>query len=156
MNEFDEWKTTPLCGLSIFAESKPFDPNSGDPVSHLPKKQLTIHVISGQQLPKPPQSLLGERGEVRILMFPSNGFEYLTCRIYVCCCLFLCSLPDFARSTFPSLLTKISCLGRHIVCKIYILFWIIFGVHCHYFDHSSFIFTITLIMISCLGSHFIL
>ncbi|XP_033641885.1 uncharacterized protein LOC117302180 [Asterias rubens] len=45
-------------------ESKPFDPNSGDPVSHLPKKQLTIHVISGQQLPKPPQSLLGERGEI--------------------------------------------------------------------------------------------
>ncbi|XP_038074700.1 1-phosphatidylinositol 4,5-bisphosphate phosphodiesterase eta-2-like isoform X2 [Patiria miniata] len=45
-------------------EHKPFDPNSGDPVPHLPKKQLTLHIISGQQLPKPPQSLLGERGEI--------------------------------------------------------------------------------------------
>ncbi|XP_022109274.1 uncharacterized protein LOC110989296 isoform X2 [Acanthaster planci] len=45
-------------------ENKPFDPNSGDPVPHLPRKQLTLHIISGQQLPKPPQSLLGERGEI--------------------------------------------------------------------------------------------
>ncbi|MEQ2216139.1 1-phosphatidylinositol 4,5-bisphosphate phosphodiesterase eta-1, partial [Xenoophorus captivus] len=30
-----------------------------------PKKQLILKIISGQQLPKPPDSMLGDRGEVR-------------------------------------------------------------------------------------------
>ncbi|XP_041479378.1 uncharacterized protein LOC121427179 isoform X1 [Lytechinus variegatus] len=41
-----------------------FDPTSNNAIAGVQKKQLTIHIISGQQLPKPPQSLLGERGEI--------------------------------------------------------------------------------------------
>ncbi|XP_054838395.1 1-phosphatidylinositol 4,5-bisphosphate phosphodiesterase eta-1 [Eublepharis macularius] len=41
-----------------------FNPNSADPLPALPKKQLILKVISGQQLPKPPDSMLGDRGEI--------------------------------------------------------------------------------------------
>ncbi|NXO97355.1 PLCH1 phosphodiesterase, partial [Certhia brachydactyla] len=42
-----------------------FNPYSGDPLPASPKKQLILKIISGQQLPKPPDSMLGDRGEVR-------------------------------------------------------------------------------------------
>uniref|UniRef100_A0A8C3T3A2 Phosphoinositide phospholipase C n=1 Tax=Chelydra serpentina TaxID=8475 RepID=A0A8C3T3A2_CHESE len=41
-----------------------FNPYSGDPLPPNPKKQLILKVISGQQLPKPPDSVLGDRGEI--------------------------------------------------------------------------------------------
>ncbi|XP_053161578.1 1-phosphatidylinositol 4,5-bisphosphate phosphodiesterase eta-1-like isoform X2 [Hemicordylus capensis] len=41
-----------------------FNPYSSDPLPALPKKQLILKVISGQQLPKPPDSMLGDRGEI--------------------------------------------------------------------------------------------
>ncbi|XP_069069411.1 1-phosphatidylinositol 4,5-bisphosphate phosphodiesterase eta-1 isoform X2 [Pleurodeles waltl] len=41
-----------------------FNPLSGDPLPASPKKQLILKVISGQQLPKPPDSMLGDRGEI--------------------------------------------------------------------------------------------
>ncbi|XP_013908499.1 PREDICTED: 1-phosphatidylinositol 4,5-bisphosphate phosphodiesterase eta-1 isoform X1 [Thamnophis sirtalis] len=40
-----------------------FNPYSGDPLPAFPKKQLILKIISGQQLPKPPDSMLGDRGE---------------------------------------------------------------------------------------------
>lgn len=41
-----------------------FNPYSADPLPASPKKQLILKIISGQQLPKPPDSMLGDRGEV--------------------------------------------------------------------------------------------
>lgn len=41
-----------------------FNPFSDDPLPAYPKKQLILKIISGQQLPKPPDSMLGDRGEV--------------------------------------------------------------------------------------------
>ncbi|XP_075274549.1 1-phosphatidylinositol 4,5-bisphosphate phosphodiesterase eta-1 isoform X2 [Opisthocomus hoazin] len=41
-----------------------FNPYSADPLPASPKKQLILKVISGQQLPKPPDSMLGDRGEI--------------------------------------------------------------------------------------------
>ncbi|KAL2095663.1 hypothetical protein ACEWY4_007811 [Coilia grayii] len=41
-----------------------FNPFSDDPLPAYPKKQLLLKVISGQQLPKPPDSMLGDRGEI--------------------------------------------------------------------------------------------
>uniref|UniRef100_A0A6J0SML8 Phosphoinositide phospholipase C n=1 Tax=Pogona vitticeps TaxID=103695 RepID=A0A6J0SML8_9SAUR len=41
-----------------------FNPYSADPLPALPKKQLILKIISGQQLPKPPDSMLGDRGEI--------------------------------------------------------------------------------------------
>lgn len=41
-----------------------FNPYSDDPLPAYPKKQLILKIISGQQLPKPPDSMLGDRGEV--------------------------------------------------------------------------------------------
>lgn len=41
-----------------------FNPFSDDPLPAYPKKQLVLKIISGQQLPKPPDSMLGDRGEV--------------------------------------------------------------------------------------------
>uniref|UniRef100_UPI00398F7C09 1-phosphatidylinositol 4,5-bisphosphate phosphodiesterase eta-1 n=1 Tax=Pristiophorus japonicus TaxID=55135 RepID=UPI00398F7C09 len=41
-----------------------FNPFSEDPLHGRPKKQLTLKIISGQQLPKPPHSVLGDRGEI--------------------------------------------------------------------------------------------
>lgn len=42
-----------------------FNPFSDDPLPAYPKKQLVLKIISGQQLPKPPDSMLGDRGEVK-------------------------------------------------------------------------------------------
>lgn len=42
-----------------------FNPNSDDPLPGQLKKQLVLRIISGQQLPKPKDSMLGDRGEVR-------------------------------------------------------------------------------------------
>uniref|UniRef100_A0A8D0HJL8 Phosphoinositide phospholipase C n=1 Tax=Sphenodon punctatus TaxID=8508 RepID=A0A8D0HJL8_SPHPU len=41
-----------------------FSPYSAEPLPACPKKQLILKVISGQQLPKPPDSMLGDRGEI--------------------------------------------------------------------------------------------
>lgn len=41
-----------------------FNPNSEDPLPGKLKKQLALRIISGQQLPKPRDSVLGDRGEV--------------------------------------------------------------------------------------------
>lgn len=41
-----------------------FNPNVEDPMPGQMKKQLVLKVISGQQLPKPKDSMLGDRGEV--------------------------------------------------------------------------------------------
>ncbi|KAJ8332221.1 hypothetical protein SKAU_G00428290 [Synaphobranchus kaupii] len=41
-----------------------FNPFCDDPFPAYPKKQLLLKIISGQQLPKPPDSMLGDRGEI--------------------------------------------------------------------------------------------
>ncbi|XP_049659192.1 1-phosphatidylinositol 4,5-bisphosphate phosphodiesterase eta-1 isoform X10 [Accipiter gentilis] len=41
-----------------------FNPYAADPLPASPKKQLILKIISGQQLPKPPDSMLGDRGEI--------------------------------------------------------------------------------------------
>ncbi|XP_058160593.1 LOW QUALITY PROTEIN: 1-phosphatidylinositol 4,5-bisphosphate phosphodiesterase eta-2 [Dasypus novemcinctus] len=41
-----------------------FNPNSEDPLPGQLRKQLVLRVISGQQLPKPRDSVLGDRGEI--------------------------------------------------------------------------------------------
>ncbi|XP_077436018.1 1-phosphatidylinositol 4,5-bisphosphate phosphodiesterase eta-2a isoform X13 [Vanacampus margaritifer] len=41
-----------------------FNPNSEDPLPGQMKKQLVLKIISGQQLPKPKDSMLGDRGEI--------------------------------------------------------------------------------------------
>ncbi|NWR79873.1 PLCH2 phosphodiesterase, partial [Centropus unirufus] len=41
-----------------------FNPNSEDPLPGQLKKQLVLRIISGQQLPKPRDSMLGDRGEI--------------------------------------------------------------------------------------------
>ncbi|NXY19732.1 PLCH1 phosphodiesterase, partial [Atrichornis clamosus] len=51
-----------------------FNPYSADPLPASPKKQLILKIISGQQLPKPPDSMLGDRGEVRC-SDPSSSFQ---------------------------------------------------------------------------------
>lgn len=55
-------------GLPGISSSPPgsFNPFSSDPLPAYPKKQLVLKIISGQQLPKPPDSMLGDRGEVRV------------------------------------------------------------------------------------------
>ncbi|MFT7803121.1 1-phosphatidylinositol 4,5-bisphosphate phosphodiesterase eta-1-like [Arapaima gigas] len=50
-------KPAPMCKGS-------FNPFSDDPLPACPKKQLLLKIISGQQLPKPPDSMLGDRGEI--------------------------------------------------------------------------------------------
>uniref|UniRef100_A0AAR2M4H8 Phosphoinositide phospholipase C n=2 Tax=Pygocentrus nattereri TaxID=42514 RepID=A0AAR2M4H8_PYGNA len=50
-------KPPPMCKGS-------FNPYSDDPLPAYPKKQLVLKIISGQQLPKPPDSMLGDRGEI--------------------------------------------------------------------------------------------
>ncbi|KAK5615481.1 hypothetical protein CRENBAI_000385 [Crenichthys baileyi] len=42
----------------------PFNPNLEDPQPGRMKKQLVLKIISGQQLPKPKDSMLGDRGEI--------------------------------------------------------------------------------------------
>ncbi|XP_069466293.1 1-phosphatidylinositol 4,5-bisphosphate phosphodiesterase eta-2 isoform X2 [Ambystoma mexicanum] len=41
-----------------------FNPNSEDPMPGQLRKQLVLRIISGQQLPKPKDSMLGDRGEI--------------------------------------------------------------------------------------------
>ncbi|XP_068772064.1 1-phosphatidylinositol 4,5-bisphosphate phosphodiesterase eta-2 [Struthio camelus] len=41
-----------------------FNPNSEDPLPGHLKKQLVLRIISGQQLPKPRDSMLGDKGEI--------------------------------------------------------------------------------------------
>ncbi|XP_077445391.1 1-phosphatidylinositol 4,5-bisphosphate phosphodiesterase eta-2a [Stigmatopora argus] len=41
-----------------------FNPNSEDPRPGQMKKQLVLKIISGQQLPKPKDSMMGDRGEI--------------------------------------------------------------------------------------------
>nr|XP_057906496.1 1-phosphatidylinositol 4,5-bisphosphate phosphodiesterase eta-2a [Doryrhamphus excisus] len=41
-----------------------FNPNLEDPIPGQMKKQLVLKIISGQQLPKPKDSMLGDRGEI--------------------------------------------------------------------------------------------
>lgn len=63
-----------------------FNPNLEDPLPGQMKKQLVLKIISGQQLPKPKDSMLGDRGEVghthtHILVFlylwgPFVGYIY--------------------------------------------------------------------------------
>ncbi|XP_058489368.1 1-phosphatidylinositol 4,5-bisphosphate phosphodiesterase eta-1 isoform X3 [Solea solea] len=50
-------KPPPMCKGS-------FNSFSDDPLPAYPKKQLLLKIISGQQLPKPPDSMLGDRGEI--------------------------------------------------------------------------------------------
>ncbi|MBN3324626.1 PLCH1 phosphodiesterase, partial [Atractosteus spatula] len=50
-------KPQPMCKGS-------FNPFSDDPLPAYPKKQLVLKIVSGQQLPKPPDSMLGDRGEI--------------------------------------------------------------------------------------------
>ncbi|NXR59778.1 PLCH1 phosphodiesterase, partial [Rhadina sibilatrix] len=52
-----------------------FNPFSADPLPASPKKQLILKIISGQQLPKPPDSMLGDRGEVRISGVETDKLE---------------------------------------------------------------------------------
>ncbi|KAJ8017176.1 hypothetical protein DPEC_G00015030 [Dallia pectoralis] len=42
----------------------PFNPVTEDPLPGQMKKQLVLKIISGQQLPKPKDSMLGDRGEI--------------------------------------------------------------------------------------------
>ncbi|KAJ8388081.1 hypothetical protein AAFF_G00146990 [Aldrovandia affinis] len=42
----------------------PFNPVLDDPLPNQLKKQLVLKIISGQQLPKPKDSMLGDRGEI--------------------------------------------------------------------------------------------
>ena len=45
-----------------------FNPMIEDPFPGQMKKQLVLKIISGQQLPKPKDSMLGDRGEVIIYL----------------------------------------------------------------------------------------
>lgn len=49
---------------SCLAIAGAFNPNLEDPLPAQMKKQLVLKIISGQQLPKPKDSMLGDRGEV--------------------------------------------------------------------------------------------
>lgn len=50
--------------MKMFTSAGAFNPNMEDPVPGQMKKQLVLKIISGQQLPKPKDSMLGDRGEV--------------------------------------------------------------------------------------------
>lgn len=52
-----------------------FNPNSEDPLPGQLKKQLALRIISGQQLPKPRDSVLGDRGEVRTCPHGQGGWR---------------------------------------------------------------------------------
>lgn len=45
-----------------------FNPTLEDPLPGHRKSQLVLKIISGQQLPKPKDSMLGDRGEVSSLI----------------------------------------------------------------------------------------
>lgn len=48
----------------LFTRAGAFNPNLEEPLPGQMKKQLVLKIISGQQLPKPKASMLGDRGEV--------------------------------------------------------------------------------------------
>ena len=54
----------PVCSLCPGA----FNPMMEDPLQGQRKTQLVLKIISGQQLPKPQDSMMGDRGEVRCVM----------------------------------------------------------------------------------------
>ncbi|KAB0392777.1 hypothetical protein E2I00_004413, partial [Balaenoptera physalus] len=61
-----KFKTNGNCGYVLKPQQMckgTFNPFSGDPLPANPKKQFILKVISGQQLPKPPDSMFGDRGE---------------------------------------------------------------------------------------------
>lgn len=53
-----------VCRISLFS-SGAFNPMLDEPQPGHRKTQLILKIISGQQLPKPKDSMLGDRGEVR-------------------------------------------------------------------------------------------
>lgn len=62
-----------------------FSPNMEDPLPGQMKKQLVLKIISGQQLPKPKDSMLGDRGEVgqtHIVLIGWNIVIYYHCMCY--------------------------------------------------------------------------
>nr|KAF6475674.1 phospholipase C eta 1 [Rousettus aegyptiacus] len=62
-----KFKTNGNCGYVLKPQQMckgTFNPFTGDPLPANPKKQLILKVISGQQLPKPPDSMFGDRGEI--------------------------------------------------------------------------------------------
>ncbi|XP_021109052.1 1-phosphatidylinositol 4,5-bisphosphate phosphodiesterase eta-1 isoform X5 [Heterocephalus glaber] len=62
-----KFRTNGNCGYVLKPQQMckgTFNPFSGDPLPANPKKQLILKVISGQQLPKPPDSMFGDRGEI--------------------------------------------------------------------------------------------
>ncbi|KAK2090533.1 1-phosphatidylinositol 4,5-bisphosphate phosphodiesterase eta-1 [Saguinus oedipus] len=70
-----KFKTNGNCGYVLKPQQMckgTFNPFSGDPLPANPKKQLILKVISGQQLPKPPDSMFGDRGEYSSLLHISH------------------------------------------------------------------------------------
>lgn len=65
-----------IMGFSILTGV--FNPNSEDPLPGQLKKQLVLRIISGQQLPKPRDSMLGDRGEV----WGSCGWCFVVQNVY--------------------------------------------------------------------------
>ncbi|XP_077867839.1 1-phosphatidylinositol 4,5-bisphosphate phosphodiesterase eta-2-like [Saccoglossus kowalevskii] len=64
-----KFSTNGQCGFVLKPEvlcdeKSMFDPHTTEPIPGVLRKQLIIRIQSGQQLPKPPQSILGERGEI--------------------------------------------------------------------------------------------
>uniref|UniRef100_A0A4W5MVH8 PI-PLC Y-box domain-containing protein n=1 Tax=Hucho hucho TaxID=62062 RepID=A0A4W5MVH8_9TELE len=61
-------KPPPMCkgSFNLFCD---------DPLPAYPNKQLVLKIISGQQLPKPPDSMLGDRGEVHTHTHTQNNFS---------------------------------------------------------------------------------
>ncbi|NXF85876.1 PLCH1 phosphodiesterase, partial [Eubucco bourcierii] len=77
-----------------------FNPYSADPLPASPKKQLILKIISGQQLPKPPDSMLGDRGE-------EISFVRLVCLVLVALAK-LCMMKIKARAC-SGLLSQTCC-----------------------------------------------
>lgn len=59
-----------------------FNPFCDDPLPAYPKKQLILKIISGQQLPKPPDSMLGDRGEVKTYQNTSSVSTFSICHLF--------------------------------------------------------------------------
>jgi len=61
--------STCLCRIRIILGffSAAFNPMLEDPLPGHRKTQLVLKIISGQQLPKPKDSMFGDRGEVNML-----------------------------------------------------------------------------------------
>uniref|UniRef100_A0A4W3HHA1 Phosphoinositide phospholipase C n=1 Tax=Callorhinchus milii TaxID=7868 RepID=A0A4W3HHA1_CALMI len=62
-----KFNTNGNCGYVLkpkFMTEGTFNPTAEEPLPTQSKKQLVLRIISGQQLPKPKDSMLGDRGEV--------------------------------------------------------------------------------------------